>query len=298
MSRSAPWYNNELCAMKAKGRQLERLFRKTGLTVHFQALSDHVKHYKTALNAAHSSYISKTINTSNNKPKSLFSMVNRLVQPPIRNASLRESDDLCCSFLCYFQGKLDALCGTFGAELTTPTCELARPIQLLDSFSLTNPTLINEFILKCNSSSCRVDPAPTFLLKHCTSAISGFISHLVNMSLISSTVPVSLKTAAITPILKKPTLDPADYANYRPISNLPFVSKIMEKVVATQLQSFLAHNQHFDIFQSGLQMTSFFLVTRAIFPYCYYSTLAQLLTLCLIIYYSCASQRLEFREMR
>ncbi len=179
--------------------------------------------------------------------------MNRLVQPPIRNASLRESDDLCCSFLCYFQGKLDALCGTFGAELTTPTCELARPIQLLDSFSLTNPTLINEFILKSNSSSCRVDPAPTFLLKHCTFAISGSISHLVNMSLISSTVPVSLKTAAITPILKKPTLDPADYANYRPISNLPFVSKIMEKVVATQLQSFLAHNQHFDIFQSGFR---------------------------------------------
>ncbi len=35
-------------------------------------------------------------------------------------------------------------------------------------------------------------------------------------------------------------LDTVDYANYRPISNLPFVSKIMEKVVATQLQSFLA----------------------------------------------------------
>ncbi len=159
-------------------RQLERLFRKTGLTVHSQSLSDHVKHYKTALNAAHSSYISKTINTSNNKPKSLFSMVNWLVQPPIHNASLRESDELCCSFLCYFQGKLDALCETFGAELTTPTCELARPIQLLDSFSLTNPTLINEFILKSNSSSCHFDPAPTFLLKHCTSAISGSISHL------------------------------------------------------------------------------------------------------------------------
>ncbi len=69
------------------------------------------------------------------------------------------------------------------------------------------------------------------------------------MSLISSTVPVSLKTAAITPILKNPTLGPADYANYRPVSNLPFVSKIMEKVVASQLQSFLAHNKHFDFSQ-------------------------------------------------
>lgn len=102
MSRSSPWYNNELRAMKAKGRQLERLFWKTGLTVNLQEFSDHVKHYKTALNAAHSSYIYKIINKANNRPKSLFSMVNRLVQ--------------------------DALCGTFGAELTTSTCELALSI--------------------------------------------------------------------------------------------------------------------------------------------------------------------------
>ncbi len=92
---------------------------------------------------------------------------------------------------------------------------------------------------------------PFKTLKHCTAAISGSISHLVNMSLVSATFPVLLKTAAITPILEKPTLDPADYANYHPISNLPFVSKIMVKVVATQLQSFLAHSKHFDIFQSG-----------------------------------------------
>ncbi len=69
------------------------------------------------------------------------------------------------------------------------------------------------------------------------------------MSLISSTVPVSLKTAAITPILKNPTLGPADYANYCPVSNLPFVSKTTEKVVASQLQSFLAYNKHFDFSQ-------------------------------------------------
>ncbi|KAL0153382.1 hypothetical protein M9458_051301 [Cirrhinus mrigala] len=253
MSRSAPWYNKELRAMKAKGRQLERLFRKTGLTVHYLAFSDHVKHYKIALNTAHSSYISKTISTTINKPKSLFSMVNRLVQPPTQNAFLQESDDLCCSFLHYFQGKLDAVCGTFDAELTISTCKLAQSIQTLNSFSLTNPTLIKEIIQKSNSSSCQVDPAPTFLLKHCSSAISGSISHLVNMSLISATVPVLLKTAAITPILKKPTLDPGDFANYRPISNLPFVSKVMEKVVATQLQSFLTRNKHFEKFQSGFR---------------------------------------------
>ncbi|GAA6091988.1 uncharacterized protein LOC117485851 [Tachysurus ichikawai] len=54
-------------------------------------------------------------------------------------------------------------------------------------------------------------------------------------------------------ILKKTNLDPADLSNYRPISNLPFVSKIMEKAVASQLQSFLAGNNLFDIYQSSFR---------------------------------------------
>ncbi len=62
MSHSYPWFNVELRAMKAKCRQHERLFRKTGLTVHYLVYSDYFKNYKTALNAAHSSFISSIIN--------------------------------------------------------------------------------------------------------------------------------------------------------------------------------------------------------------------------------------------
>ncbi len=252
LSHSSPWFNAELRAMKARGRQLERLFRKTGLTVHFQAFSDHIEHYKTALNTAHSSYISKMINNANNRPKTLFNIVNKLVKAPAHHACQQESDDLCCSFLHHFQGKLDALRGSFCDEPTTSTCEQAQSITL-NNFTLINPILISEIIQKSNSSSCRLDPAPTILLKHCTSVISAPISHLVNMSLLSASVPVSLKTAAVTPILKKTNLDPTDFANYRPISNLPYVSKILEKVVATQLQSFLSLNDSLDLFQSGFR---------------------------------------------
>jgi len=117
---------------------------------------------------------------------------------------------------------------------------------------LTNPILISEMI-QISNSSCWLDPAPTTLLKECTSVISAPISHLVNMSLLSASVPISLKTAAVTPILKRTNLDPTDYTNHRPISNLPYVSKIMKKVVATLLQSYLSINNSFDLFQSGFR---------------------------------------------
>jgi len=71
------------------------------------------------------------------------------------------------------------------------------------------------------------------------------------MSLLTGHVPHSFKVAVIKPLLKKPTLDPDVLANYRPISNLPFLSKILEKVVAHQLCDFLHHTCLFQEFQSG-----------------------------------------------
>lgn len=66
------------------------------------------------------------------------------------------------------------------------------------------------------------------------------------------TFPI-LKNAIIRPLLKKPTLDPEVLSNYRPISNLPFISNVVEKAVATYLQDHLKHNNLFEKFQSGFR---------------------------------------------
>ncbi len=65
--------------------------------------------------------------------------------------------------------------------------------------------------------------------------------------------PKPFKLAVIKPLIKKPQLDPSDMANYRPISNLPFMSKILEKVVSAQLCSFLQKNDLCEEFQSGFR---------------------------------------------
>ncbi|CAJ1063628.1 galanin receptor type 1b isoform X2 [Xyrichtys novacula] len=76
---------------------------------------------------------------------------------------------------------------------------------------------------------------------------------MINTSLLTGYVPQSFKTALIKPLLKKPTLDSSSLANYRPISNLPFISKILEKVVANQLCDFLHNNGLLEDFQSGFR---------------------------------------------
>ena len=60
---------------------------------------------------------------------------------------------------------------------------------------------------------------------------------------------MALKTAVIKPLLKKNNLDASVMNNYRPISNLPFLGKIIEK--CQQLSNFLHLNNCLDVFQSG-----------------------------------------------
>ena len=55
------------------------------------------------------------------------------------------------------------------------------------------------------------------------------ITHVVNESFLSGTFASMFKTAIVKPLLKKPSLDQDDLKNYRPISNLPFLSKVAEK---------------------------------------------------------------------
>ncbi len=78
--------------------------------------------------------------------------------------------------------------------------------------------------------------------------------NIINSSTLSlGHVPKPFKLAAIKPLIKKPKLDPGELANYRPISNLPFMSKHFEKVVSAQLCSILLKNYIYEEFQSGFR---------------------------------------------
>ena len=77
------------------------------------------------------------------------------------------------------------------------------------------------------------------------------VSRIVTWSLESSTVPDEFKVAQVSPLLKKAGLDTELLSNYRPVSNLAFLSKITEKVVAQQMTSYLKENNLEELLQSS-----------------------------------------------
>lgn len=91
-----------------------------------------------------------------------------------------------------------------------------------------------------NTATCILDPIPSSVLKECLSSVTLFILNIVKISLSAGIRPKALKVAATTPVHKKPGCDKSDLSNYRPISNLSFLAKVLERVVLAQLYSHLS----------------------------------------------------------
>jgi len=94
-------------------------------------------------------------------------------------------------------------------------------------------------IMAASAKSCSLDPIPTFLLRDCNESVLPFLTVLVNTSLREGYSPASQKKTVVTPLVKKPSLDTQDIKNYRPMSNLTFVSKLVERVAVKQLVEYL-----------------------------------------------------------
>jgi hypothetical protein len=112
----------------------------------------------------------------------------------------------------------------------------------LDAFGTIDASYVQRLVREAPNKNCALDPVPTWLVKRFANELSPFLAVLFNESMRCGTVPASQKVALVTPVLKKPSLDPLDAANYRPISNLSLVSKLLERCVNTQLNEHLRLN--------------------------------------------------------
>ena len=98
---------------------------------------------------------------------------------------------------------------------------------------------IKKIILESPPKSSHTDCISTWLLLKCIDTLITPITKLYNMSLTSCVFPDIFKKAYVTPLLKKAGLNKENYADYRPISNLAFLGKVLERVILSQLQQHL-----------------------------------------------------------
>ena len=89
------------------------------------------------------------------------------------------------------------------------------------------------------------------ILLGCLNQICPFITQIINSSFDDAAVPSELKQALVLPMLKNPSLDKKILKNVRPVSNLSFLAKVLERVVFTRQQTHQQRSGLRDVFQSA-----------------------------------------------
>ena len=136
-----------------------------------------------------------------------------------------------------------------------PKCNLPEvPVQEGISFTdfrtVTNADM-DDIIKQSKLKTCSLDPIPVKVMSSCVETLTPVIVNIINASTSKGFVPNNMKQAVVSPLLKKASLDHEVLSNYRPVSNLTFVSKMLERTVANQLNSYLTQHNLLDPFQAA-----------------------------------------------
>ena len=182
--------------------------------------------------------------------KELHQIVNILSNrhPPKILPTIYPSADLPSIFIKHFTNKVEKLRANIASEHVTSTFVTGTTAATFSSFEKVSQLTVKECILSSAPKSYELDPIPSKLLIECLDSI---LTYLFNSSIASGIFPQCFKSAHVTSILKKTCLDHNDLNNYRPVSNICFIANIQEKLVLSQVSSYLNSHNLYNTCQSA-----------------------------------------------
>jgi hypothetical protein len=255
----APWYTSEIALARQERRRLERRWRHSKLTVDREIFVAQKLLVNNMLSEAKVNYYTNLVKSQSDNPKQLWATVNSLsgdnkskVLPDYDNLS-----SLVNSFNLFFTGKVTQIRSKIGStdhhhddNFSNHLSPVVSTTVPMSTFQEVKEADIRSIMKSSPSKSCSLDPIPTYLLQSCE-AIVAPLTKLINSSLTSGVVPKSFKHALVTPLIKNSKLDPNLMSSYRPISNLLYVSKLLERCVAKQLNNYLSSGSYYEVYQSA-----------------------------------------------
>ena len=244
------WFNLNLRNQKVLKRRLERKFKRTGLPSDYEAFKAQCKHYNYLITEAKSEFISQQVVESSDDKKKLFSLAKTLVHGKQEHRYSSQQTNLADSFCDFFIDKIvkirqdidNNISDSDSIDTLRDEINLVTASTRLENFEPATEEEIRKVVLSMSNATCELDPLPTNLLRDSIDEILPSLTKIVNSSLTNAEVPSELKRAVVRPLLKKASLDPESFKNFRPVSNLSFISKLCEKVVSIRLETYLEQN--------------------------------------------------------
>jgi len=250
---SAPWFNGLCKNTKVLCRRKERKYRKSGNVEDKMAWMVALRERNNCYSDSRKQFWFNKITGAANQPKILWNVVNKIL---CRNENVSNAGDIiehsANDFLNFFVDKvkgIEKLTENYEYYVFDP--ERKHDHNSIKRYVTCSEDQVRKIVMNAPTKSCNLDQFPTHIFKEYIDYFITYFTGMINISLTKGIFPNCHKHAIVTPLLKKPGLDSSDLNNFRPVSNLSFVSKIIERVVSLQLRNYLNVNNLLPLNQSG-----------------------------------------------
>jgi hypothetical protein len=244
---------DEIKAERRKKRQLEKRSRRSNSEEDRHNYNVQRNMVNKMLEESESKLLSDTILQNSNNHRNLFNALNSIMdhKPASPLPPHSSTQEQAKEFSKFFTSKIEKI---YSALQENQPCERRPEVSKYNTqfkeFNLLTEDEVRKLIMKAPAKSCELDPIPTWLLKLCLTELLPLLTHIINLSFHTAEMPDEYKLAILLPLLKKIGLD-LIMKNYRPVSNLTFVSKLIERGAGSQLVKHMREDGLFEVFQSA-----------------------------------------------
>ena len=246
-NNSPKWVDEEFRKARAVRRKLEKKWRRNKSVENHQCYIEQRSLCAELSLSKQQTYYSNVVEKASNKQKSLFKVVNEVLDKKPERILPTHTDPttLANEFNQYYIDKIDKL-----RETIPPTHSETQPEKIyfkgekLVRFAPTTNEEVKELIQEFGVKTSSEDPIPAALISSAMDELLPVYVDLVNKSLAEGTMN-GIKHSEIDPLLKKHGLDSDIKKNYRPVNNLVFLSKLTERIVAKRLDDHMRVNNLF-----------------------------------------------------
>ena len=269
-SRSEPWFDAHILNLISERDKLLIKIRKGGnddIKDRFKCLRNKVQ---LEIKKAKQNYILEQLEEQKNDSKKLWKTLKGLGLPDKKSGkgkiSLKIDNEIVFDekrlankfndFFCNVANSLVEKLPKFDRSRLSEKLNIfyrSRHVEKNDfQFKRVNDDTINKLLNSLNTSKATGhDQITARFVKDASSTITKPLTHIINLSLVKGEVPDDFKIAKVNPLYKKGDNDCE--SNYRPVSVLPVISKIIERVVFNQFHEYLDRNKLIYKYQSGFR---------------------------------------------
>ena len=224
-----PWFSSKIKDQKKVVRRQEKIWRRYKEDHQLKAFNIERRRYRFILQDERKKIVSDNILEIGKDSKALYKFMRNMTGTERDNPMPTEGEDLADEFADFFMEKIKKIRDALDQyDKYIPTTN--KKLEVFARFKPLSESDVERTIMSLASKSCELDVILTHLLKRILPSVIKVITHIINTSREQGVFADKWKMAIVRPLLKKIGLDPID-KNYRPVSNLAFLLKVLEKCV-------------------------------------------------------------------